>query len=304
MTVVASAQENEPAPSGPEYPAPAPGGGGVPPEDGRPNEAPSLSDWTKRFLVRVSIAVLLIVGVVLLFDRGVTQVWYGARQRWLGSDFSTPRGHVAVGQAAALLQIPKIGLKLTVVQGDTASVLRGGPGHRPGTPMPGVRGNSVIFGHRHGWGGPFADLDQLHKNDLVVTKIRGGNPTVFKVLKVKQVNADDVQLLGASNDHRLTLVTGEGGTFSTKRLVVVAVSGTPGKLRKATGVHPNADNGSLILNPALGLAIVAFLAAWIAFAAVRRRYRLFAVLAVVGPLCLAGMLALFVAADRLLPPLR
>jgi hypothetical protein len=202
----------------------------------------------KRSLVRILIGVAVLVGIFLLLDRGVTQIWYDARQRALGSDFAVGRSHIAVGQALALLQIPRIGLNVTVVQGDTASVLRGGPGHRVGTPPPGARGNSVIFGHRHGWGGPFADLDQLRKNDLVVTKIR--------------------------------------------------------KLHGSGGIHANADDGSVIANPTLAIAILAFLLAWLAFTIARRRYRTLAVVAVVAPLFLAGFLALFVAADRVLPPLR
>jgi sortase A len=258
----------------------------------------------KRLLVRTLIGVAVLVGIVLLLDRGVTQIWYDARQRALGSDFAVGRSHIAVGQALALLQIPRIGVNVTVVQGDTASVLRGGPGHRVGTPPPGARGNSVIFGHRHGWGGPFADLDQLRKNDLVVTKIRGPSPTVFKVVEVKQVSASDVHLLAPSTDHRLTLVTGQGGMLSTKRLVVVAVSGPTGKLHGSAGIHANADNGSVIANPTLAIAILAFFLAWLAFTIARRRYRTLAVVAVVAPLFLAGLLALFVAADRVLPPLR
>src|SRR5262249_7176887 len=160
---------------------------------------------------------------------------------------------------------PAIGLNVTVVEGDTTDQLRIGPGHRPGTPLPGKRGNSLVFGHRHGWGGPFADLDQLHTGSLLVVKIRGPSPTVFKVIAVKRVSADDVRLLAPSTDYRLTLVTGDGGDFGSDRLVVVAVSGAKGKLRSPRGVQAGADNGSPILNPVLVIAVLAFGLAWIAF---------------------------------------
>ena len=52
-------------------------------------------------------------------------------------------------------------MNLVVAEGDSPQQLRSGPGHRIGTPLPGKVGNSVIFGHRTGWGGPLSDLGTL-----------------------------------------------------------------------------------------------------------------------------------------------
>ena len=46
--------------------------------------------------------------------------------------------------------------------------LRKGPGHYPGTALPGVRGNVAIAGHRTTYGAPFQDIDQLKPGDEVV----------------------------------------------------------------------------------------------------------------------------------------
>ena len=43
----------------------------------------------------------------------------------------------------------------------TPSSLRRGPGHYPGTPLPGARGTVAIAGHRTTYGAPFRRLDKL-----------------------------------------------------------------------------------------------------------------------------------------------
>src|SRR5688572_22535163 len=57
---------------------------------------------------------------------------------------------------------------LYVVQGVTLTDLQRGPGHYPGTAMPGDKGNFAVAGHRTTYGAPFFHLDQLRKGDEVV----------------------------------------------------------------------------------------------------------------------------------------
>ena len=49
---------------------------------------------------------------------------------------------------------------------DTAACARG-PGHYPGTPLPGARGTVAIAGHRTTYGAPFRQLDQLKPGDTI-----------------------------------------------------------------------------------------------------------------------------------------
>ena len=65
------------------------------------------------------------------------------------------------GEPVALIDIPEIGVSQVVVEGVDVADLRKGPGHYPGTPLPGQEGNAAIAGHRTTYGAPFADLDQL-----------------------------------------------------------------------------------------------------------------------------------------------
>jgi len=71
----------------------------------------------------------------------------------------------ANGDAVAHISISKIGLDAYVVEGVDVADLRKGPGHYPGTPLPGQEGNAAIAGHRTTYGAPFGDLDQLAPGD-------------------------------------------------------------------------------------------------------------------------------------------
>lgn len=63
---------------------------------------------------------------------------------------------VAVGDPLAVLEIPRFGddWKWAMVEGTEESQLDRGPGHYPGTPLPGDAGNVGVAGHRAGHGSP------------------------------------------------------------------------------------------------------------------------------------------------------
>src|SRR4051812_33723962 len=63
---------------------------------------------------------------------------------------AAPSAEVTIRHAApvARLQIPKIGLDEIVLEGIDDDAMNGGPGHYPGSPLPGGAGNSIISAHR------------------------------------------------------------------------------------------------------------------------------------------------------------
>jgi sortase A len=259
----------------------------------------------RQAVVLVLAVVLGLAALVVLFEGPVAKVWYNSRQRHLRADFQIPEKRPAIGDAAAILQSPKIGLNVIVVEGDSAGELRGAPGHRPESPLPGKLGNSVIVGHRAGWGGPFGDLDKLHNGDLLVSQARGGSDkVVFTVREKAVVQSGDARYLARSNDYRLTLVTATGGNVSSDSLVVVATSGDPGELLPSRHVRAALSKDSPFLNTTFILALAAIAAAAIAFVQLRRRHRLGATLVVVVPLTIAGLVGVLLQADLLLSPLR
>src|SRR5664279_3643171 len=70
---------------------------------------------------------------------------------------------LADGKGIAFLYIPRLGRDYSwaIVEGTSGSDLEKGPGHYPGTALPGDLGNFGVAGHRVGKGEPFLNLDQL-----------------------------------------------------------------------------------------------------------------------------------------------
>jgi sortase A len=66
------------------------------------------------------------------------------------------------------IEIPKLGIAVPLLEGITLTTLDSGPGHWPGTAMPGQRGNAVVAGHRTSRGRVFRDIDDLVPGDEVI----------------------------------------------------------------------------------------------------------------------------------------
>jgi sortase A len=71
------------------------------------------------------------------------------------------------GHPLGRLRMRSIGVNAIVVAGTGGASLRRGPGHYPGTPLPGARGTVAIAGHRTTYGAPFRRLDKLDRGDRV-----------------------------------------------------------------------------------------------------------------------------------------
>ncbi len=283
-------------------------------EDEKPKVTPR--EIAMRRTIRIS-AVALVIGVVgfvifQLFEGPFAQSWYTTRQHQLASQLQSAVPHQANGRAIAYLQIPRLGTNLVVAQGDSPQQLRSGPGHRADTPLPGDVGNSVIAGHRSSWGGSFNDLSQLQTGDYIVVQLpwligNDGTPRtgVFKVTSVVPASSSDVRPFAPSTDRRITIVTGTGGEFSNRRLVVTAVSGKEGVLQAPTSTtRATTGGGSPLFNTDGLLAIIGFAGAILVYVLARKRYRLPLVIAVMSPLVLLGLLGLLLNLDAALPPLR
>ena len=85
-----------------------------------------------------------------------------------------PAARPRPGEAIGVLHVPALaGFRpWVVVEGTSVSVLKSGPGHIPGTALPGEVGNVVLSGHRTTYGAPFARLDELGPGDRVVLETR------------------------------------------------------------------------------------------------------------------------------------
>jgi LPXTG-site transpeptidase (sortase) family protein len=106
------------------------------------------------------------------------------------------------GGPVARLQIPKIGLDEIVLEGIDDEAMNGGPGHYPGSPLPGGAGNSIISAHRDRH---FRNLGQLAVGDTVVTQ-SGARTTTWVIAKRKVVGKER-PVLFPTKTATLTLTT-------------------------------------------------------------------------------------------------
>jgi len=127
------------------------------------------------------------------------------------------------GSAVAIIKIPKIGVNAAVVEGVGVSDLEKGPGHYPGSPLPGQAGNAAIAGHRTTYGAPFYRLNELKPGDDIIISTRDSpKPWVYQVMFSHTVDPSDVSVLNPTPDNRLTLTTCTPRFSASQRLVVVS----------------------------------------------------------------------------------
>jgi sortase A len=125
------------------------------------------------------------------------------------------------GEATAQIQIPEIGVDKIVVEGVSLPDLKKGPGHYPGTPLPGQEGNAAIAGHRTTYGAPFHRLDELEPGDeIIVTTVQG--EFTYEVAETLIVSPNQVEVLEDKGDDRLTLTACHPKYSARQRIVVVS----------------------------------------------------------------------------------
>jgi sortase A len=132
------------------------------------------------------------------------------------------------GGVIARLRIPKLKRQWVVVNGVTPKDIRHGPGHYPGTAMPGEVGNFAVAGHRIP--SVFWDLDKLGPGDLITVQTRAALYT-YRVTELRVVSPTALEVVApvpghpdqAPTDRWLTLTTCNPKWNNYQRLVVHAV---------------------------------------------------------------------------------
>jgi LPXTG-site transpeptidase (sortase) family protein len=151
----------------------------------------------------------------------------GPARKSLPAPRSVPVRDVSIsappGGALDHLVIPAIGVNRYVVEGVQEQDLQLGPGHYPGTPLPGQRGNVGIAGHRTTFGAPFFRLNELGTGDLIYLTDLSGATWVYSVRDKWVVLPSDVAVLDPTRGADLTLTTCNPRFWATTRLVVRAV---------------------------------------------------------------------------------
>lgn len=102
-----------------------------------------------------------------------------------------------------LLDVPRLGLSVIVIEGVEQRVLRRAAGHMPGTALPGNPGNVGISAHRDTF---FRPLRNVRMNDLVTLTTPLAEYR-YRVVSTRIVDPADVSVLDATSREILTLVT-------------------------------------------------------------------------------------------------
>jgi sortase A len=212
-----------------------------------------------RRVLRALSTLLIVAGVLLLADAGATLLWQEpvsavntrVQQDRLGDQLEElEREPLAAVETRALKRIEEpgrreafrarafkrklgagdpmgriradaIGLSEVVVQGTGSADLRNGPGHYPGTPVPGERGTVAIAGHRTTYGAPFRRLDDLGRGDRIELEMPYGDFT-YRVERTRIVPPTALWVTNRVDHDRLVLTACHPLYSAAQRIVVFA----------------------------------------------------------------------------------
>ena len=115
--------------------------------------------------------------------------------------------------------IPRLNLLAPMFEGVSLTTLNEGPGHWPGTAMPGHRGNVVVAGHRTSHSRPFRHLELLVPGDEVLF-VRPEGTYVYAVTQTEIVTPDAMHIIEQADGYTATLFACHP-VGSTKQRIVV-----------------------------------------------------------------------------------
>jgi sortase A len=168
-----------------------------------------------RRLIRDVSSVLILSGMLLVLDAAVTLIWEEpvtaaiglvlrseVNQRYLSyrtAPLSVVDRHALVGlrsidqrveylarrerqqvntgDGVGRIEIPKIGVSYTIIQGTDELSLEKGPGHYPGTALPGMGMTVAVAGHRTTYLAPFRHIDALVPGNRIIVRMPYGRFT-------------------------------------------------------------------------------------------------------------------------------
>ena len=212
-----------------------------------------------RRALRALSTILIVAGVLLIADAGITLAWQEpisaiyARitQNRLGHDLRTLkraqptdlerralarlgteqrriaflaralRRKAQPGDALGRLRIGKIGSSFVVVQGTDGSSLQKGPGHYPDTPLPGLGGTVAVAGHRTTYLAPFRHINDLRRGDRIELEMPYGR-FGYTVEKTRIVSPSAYSVIKPVGYDRLVLTACHPLYSAAERIVVFA----------------------------------------------------------------------------------
>jgi sortase A len=116
---------------------------------------------------------------------------------------SAPPQPPAANGVIGLLDIPRLGISVMVIEGADSTALRRAAGHISGTALPGEQGNVGISAHRDTF---FRRLRNIRQRDVITVNTLAGEYR-YRVVSTRIVSPTEVSVLDPAETEILTLVT-------------------------------------------------------------------------------------------------
>jgi sortase A len=202
--------------------------------------------------------VIIVSGVLLLVDAGLTVVWqepvsalYARHQqdrleselrvaegtgptladrqalrrlrtlkRRMGFLARRMRRELGEGDAVGRIRIPRIKKSFVVVEGTDPADLRQGPGRYADSSLPGLSGTTALAGHRTTYLAPFREIDKLREGNRVELEMPYGR-FVYNVFATRIVKPTALGVLRTVPGERRLVLTACHPLYSAKQRIVV-----------------------------------------------------------------------------------
>jgi sortase A len=243
---------------------------------------PAATDWRTLSVRTLSILAVLAAwllayaeGFSALHEHHSQRVLYSQLREELANATAPLSGPISDGAALALVNAPSGGLhNVVVVEGTTSGDLEAGPGHYPGTALPGQAGIATIMGRSTTYGAPFRRITAMRPGDIIMVTTDQGVAR-YAVQDIREPG-DRLPAPLAAGAGRLTLITSansgwRGGWTPTHAVYVdAALQGKPfttaaSSASSTTADAPMSGNSGALVPLVLwlqGLVLASLVVAW------------------------------------------
>ena len=142
-----------------------------------------------------------------------------ARMRAISREAHRYRLSSRRGEAIGRIRVPRLHLKMILVNGTDDASLRKGPGRDLRTYMPGEGQLIYIAGHRTTYLAPFAHIDSMRRGDLVTLEVPYG-AFLYRVFRHRIVKSDNLSVLHSHGREVVALQACHPRFFASHRYIV------------------------------------------------------------------------------------
>lgn len=181
-------------------------------------------------------------GTGLYTARHQNQLNQQLQRRWQQDKPTVQVDNVPFGKGFAVMRIPEFGKDwdFVIVEGVGVEDLKKGPGHYPGSAMPGQVGNFVVSGHRTTYSAPFKQSAEFEAGDAIVIETANWW-YVYRVTEQDVVDPSRIEVIESvpyrpgkkATKRRITITTCHPMYTAKQRLITFGL--LESKQRKSAG---------------------------------------------------------------------